>query len=163
MCRRLAVLWLLAASTCVQAQWSTTSLDSAVNSSAKVHNDSGAYLQIFLTSGNQLVGEFKLGPGLLSLDPVTCPTLQIDQNLPEDFNLAKHQCAIRGDLARFLLTVIGEHQVDSKTFLELMNGNRLVIRYRLQGAGYGQQEFSLKGSKQVLKATLPHETVVIGD
>jgi hypothetical protein len=39
----------------------------------------------------------------------------------------------------------------------------LVIRYRLQGAGYGQQKFSLKGSKQVLKATLTQGTVVLGD
>jgi hypothetical protein len=166
--RRLAAFaWLLAMSFCVQAQWSTTTLDNTVNSpvdlGARVINENGASLQIYQNSDLQLVSEFKLGQGLVRLDPITCPTLQIDRVEPEDFNNSQHQCVVNGDSALFKLTQISEGQVDSKTFLELMNGSQLVIRYRLLGAGYGQQKFSLKGSKQILKATLTQGTVVLGD
>jgi len=165
--RLAAILGLMAMSSGVHAQWSTTSVDNTVNSpvdhGARVINDNGASLQIYQNSDQQLVSEFKLGQGLVNLDPVTCPTLQIDQVEPEDFNNHQHQCVINGDSAVFTLTQISEGQVDSKTFLELMNGSQLVIRYRLQGAGYGQQKFSLKGSKQVLKSTLTQGTVVLGD
>ena len=165
--RLATIFWLLAMSFGVHAQWSTTTLDSTVNSpvdhGARVINDNGASLHIYQNADQQLVSEFKLGQGLVRLDPVTCPTLQIDQTEPEDFNNSQHQCVVNGDSALFRLTQIIEGQVDSKTFLELMNGSQLVIRYRLQSAGYGQQTFSLKGSKQVLKATLAQGTVVLGD
>ncbi len=162
-----AILGLLVMSSGVHAQWSTTTMETTVNSpvdyGARVINDNGASLKIYQNSDQQLVSEFKLGPGLLSLDPVTCPTLQVDQIEPENFNNSQHQCVVNGASAVFKLTQISDRQVDSKTFLELMNGSQLIIRYRLLGAGYGQQEFSLKGSKQVLKATLAQGTVVLGD
>ncbi len=163
----LAALGLLVASASAQAQWSsiaeTSAGDGAVHQNALVTNERGASLRIFLASDNRLIAKFQLNKGLLSLDPVTCPTLQIDTYLPEDFNLAEFQCEITGAQASITLTQVKEEQLESKTFLELMNGRRLMIRYRLQGAGYGQQAFSLKGSKQALKATLTHGIVVIGD
>ena len=163
----LAVLCLLVASPTAEARWTSideaNAGDDAVVHNAVVNNEQGASLRIYLTRDQRLIGKFTLGKGLLSLDPVTCPTLQIDKVPPEDFNLAEHQCEVTGAQARFIFTRISDGQLESKTFLELMNGRRLMIRYRLQGAGYGQQAFSLKGSKQALKATLTDDIVVIGD
>ncbi len=165
--RPLLALGLLAISVAAQAQWSsiaeTSAGDGAIHQNALVTNKRGASLRIFLASDNRLIAKFQLGEGLLSLDPATCPTLQVDKILPEDFNLAQFQCDVTGAQARFTLTQVKEEQLESKTFLDLMNGRQLMIRYRLQGAGYGRQVFTLKGSKQALKSTLTHGIAVIGD
>jgi|GEM_PF-1615249 len=165
--RFFGALWLITLGSTAAAQWSsvavTNSADGTVHPGAVAKNDAGASLRIYLAGDDQLTAEFKLGEGLLSLDPVTCPTLQIDQNLPENLNQAQHHCVISGALARFSLTQVQDGQLDSPTFLNLMNGSRLTVRYRLVGAGYGRQSFSLKGSKQVLKAALKHGTTVVGD
>ena len=163
----LAVLCLLAVSTTAQARWTSideaNAGDDAIVHNAVVNNEHGASLRIYLTRDQRLIGKFTLGKGLLSLDPVTCPTLQIDKETPEDFNLTEHQCEVTGAQARFIFTQVNNWQLESKTFLDLMNGRRLIIRYRLQGAGYGRQAFTLKGSKQALKATLTDDMVVIDD
>ncbi len=161
----LLMVTLLTVAGTVKAQWSSVSKsdDGVAHTNALAQNRQGASLRFFHNGDNQIIGEFKLGGGLLRLDTVTCPTLQIDQVPPEDLNLAQYQCDVSGDQARFILTRIQDGNVTSPTFLQLMNGRQLDVRYRLQGAGYGQQSFSLKGSKQVLKSTLPQDTVVEGN
>jgi len=167
--RKLGVVCLFMLSTTVHAQWSTVLAvdadtgDSVKHTKAQVIGDRGGQLQIFLSADKQLIAEFTLGKGLLSLDSNTCPTLQVDKTAPENFNEPRHQCEINGALARFILSTDKQGKLVSKTFLELMNGSRLRIRYRLQGTGYGQQEFSLKGSKQSLQATLTKGVEVVKD
>jgi hypothetical protein len=153
-------LWSLS----VAAQWTDVGSERATTErEAVVRSDSRAELRIWLDAEQALHLQFKLTPGLVSLAPEGCLTLQVDEQPMQDLSAPEHECSTDGESVRLLLTRVEEKQVDSPTLLDLMNGKSVNLRYRLMHAGYGTEQFSLKGSKQALRDALGADIRIVGD
>jgi len=138
------------------AQWSTVTEHDAEpsRSVATVLNEGGARLRIWVDDDDRLRAAFRLPHGLVILAPDVCPTFQVDDRPIEDLSTPEHACSTSADEATLTLSQTGDGEVNSATLLELMNGTRLTVRYRLTHAGYSATEFTLKRSKQALSDAL---------
>jgi hypothetical protein len=130
---------------------------------AWVRNEDGARLRIWVDAESQVHAAFTLPRGLLALDPAGCPSLQVDQLPMQDLAAPEHECSVENARAKVVLARASDGHVDSPTLLNLMNGTRLTVRYRLIRGGYGTADFSLRGSKQALTDALGEEVQVTGD
>lgn len=146
------------------AQWTDVgSTRAATEREAVVRSDTRAELRIWLDDEQALRLQFKLTPGLVSFAPQGCLTLQVDGQPMQDLAAPEHECSSDGESVRLLLTRVEDNQVDSPTLLDLMNGKKVNLRYRLAHSGYSTEQFSLKGSKQALIDTLGADIRIIGD
>ncbi|MFT5446772.1 MAG: hypothetical protein ACI9DC_001947 [Gammaproteobacteria bacterium] len=158
----LSLMSLLALS--ARAQWTDVGSTRAVTQlEAVVRSDTRAELRIWLDDEQALRLQFKLTPGLVSFAPQSCITLQVDEQPIQDLSAPEHECSSDGGSVQLLLTQVEGEQVDSPTLLDLMNGKKVNLRYRLEHAGYGTEQFSLKGSKQALSDTLGADIRIIRD
>jgi hypothetical protein len=134
------------------AQWNTATdyTGTSPRNTATVRNENGAQVDLWLDEDARLRLVFSLPRGLVALAPDLCPTFQVDDRPSEDLSGPEHACSARGGEATLTLAQAREQQVRSATLLELMNGSSLTVRYRLEHAGYGAAEFTLKRSKQAL-------------
>ena len=131
-----------------RAQWTDVGSTRAITElEAVVHSDTRAELRIWLDDEQALRLQFKLTPGLVSFAPKSCITLQVDEQPMQDLSAPEHECSSDGESVQLLLTRVEDEQVDSPTLLDLMNGRKVNLRFRLEHAGYGIEQFSLKGSK----------------
>lgn len=148
----------------VRAQWTDVGSTRAVTErEAVVRSDTRAELRIWLDDEQVLRLQFKLAQGLVSFAPKGCFTLQVDEQPIQDLSAPEHECSSNGASVQLLLTRLEDKQVDSPTLLDLMNGKKVNLRYRLAHAGYGTEQFSLKGSKQALRDTLGDDIKIVGD
>lgn len=156
------VLAVCLAPAAVEAQWSAVPSEGNTESGndALVRSEEGGELRIWLDVDSHLRASFRLGTGLARLDEAGCPTFQIDDTQPEDLSEPSHECSIDGATAQVVLARVNEGELDSRTLVRLMNGSRLVVRYRLAHAGYGAITFSLRGSKQSLLEALGDQVAV---
>jgi len=144
------------------AQWTTVTAEGKTPQ-ATVRNDEGAEVQIRVDDEGWVHAVFRLPAGLARLDPAGCPTFQIDDRLPENLATEAHACRVSGASSEVVLAEVLERSVRSHTLLELMNGSRLTVRYRLLRGGYGGTRFTLRHSKQALSDALGEGVQVEGD
>lgn len=136
-------LWAVA----VNAQWTDVgSARAATEREALVRSDTRAELRIWLDNEQTVRVQFKLAPGLVSFASQGCITLQVDELPMQDLSAAEHECSTNGANVELLLVRLDGKRVNSPLLLDLMNGRRVNLRYRLSHAGYGTEQFSLKGS-----------------
>ena len=148
----------------VAAQWTDVgSTRAASEREALVRSDDAAELRIWLDKTSGLHLQFMLAPGLLAFAPGGCVTLQVDDYAIPDLSAPEYECSSDGASIQLLLTQVKNRQINSPILLDLMNGKRVELRYRLAHAGYGSAQFSLKGSKQALTDTLGGDITIIGD
>ena len=115
---------------------------------AQVRNDDGHHLRVYLAADGQLMGQFRLRPGLQSLDPDACPTLAIDQREPLSTAQNDDPCQAQAGQVDFALAEVRGEVVRSPVLHGLMSGRRIRFIYKLKGLGYRETGFSLRQSRR---------------
>ena len=146
----------------VCAQWTDVgSTRAATEREAVVRSENSEELRIWLDDEQALRVQFKLAPGLIALASQGCATIQVDKRAIQDLSAPEFECKTDGASVQLLLTRMENDELDSPTLLDLMNGRRVSLRYRLLHAGYGSAQFSLKGSKQALRDSLGEDVTIV--
>lgn len=168
MTTRLALATALAlAAGSADARWSVvteTFADAAAGiGAARVENASGHSFRIYRNGGvvRAILGIDK--HRLEGFAPDHCPTLQVDDGVPVVLPTGGTSCLLDATRARFSLGRIENGSiVVSDVLLELMNGNRLIFRYRTRVGDYRETEFTLLGSMQAVSDSLGTGVTVSG-
>ena len=151
----------------LHAQWDVAvrpaSTSTATFNEAVITGKTGHRLHIFRDGRDQVFGEFELREGLLSLSSDGCPTYKVDGGKPIATSSEKARCETDGRRSRFRFGQIAGQQVRSAKLLEIMNGSRMELIYRLKGLGYDSAKFSLSGSKQAINEVLGNKITVVGE
>jgi hypothetical protein len=158
-----AVALALFAAAPVYAQWTDVgSQRAATEREAVVRSENAAEIRIWLDETQALRMQFKLAPGLVAFAPQGCATVQIDDHELQNLSAPAYECSTDGASVQLLLTRMENNQLDSPLLLDLMNGRRVQLRYRLSHVGYQSAQFSLRGSKQALSDSLGEDIEIIG-
>ena len=152
----LLIVTLLIAQT-ASAQWrvgqDTPDGSSARIDVAMVENDSGHTLELYSDDTQTVRGTFTIRGGFDTIDPGTCPTYRVDERQPDHLTFAGERCRILPKEAHFTLGGSGDPR--NPQLRRIMNGSRLVFRYRLGNGIYRETEFTLRGSKYALTTAIP--------
>lgn len=142
------------------ARWSVvteTFTDAAAGAGvARVENASGHSFRIYRDGGGLVRAVLGLGKRRLEgFAPDHCPTLQVDDGVPVVPPTGATSCLLDETRARFSLGRIEDGRVVvSDVLLELMNGDRLIFRYRTRVGDYRETEFTLLGSMHAVSDSL---------
>lgn len=120
---------------------------------AMVENESGHALELYSDDTQTVRGTFTIRGGFDTIDPGTCPTYRVDERAPDHVTFAGERCRILPKEAQFTLGRGGDPR--NPQLRRIMNGSRLVFRYRLGNGTYRETEFTLKGSKYALTTAIP--------
>lgn len=152
----IACLYLLPAT--AAAEWNVVSQRDAETQRetlvAQTRNAEGHTLAIYRDAGGAIRSRFGLNDSLNGLAEKSCPTYQIDNRDPRNVSINDAACISHRLWAEYVLGYIQEKRVVSLLLHELMNGNKIVYRFKLLSGGYDETEFSLAGSKRALLAVL---------
>lgn len=161
---RIAAVLTMSAAMPVRAQWTDVgSTRAATEREAVVRSDDAAELRIWLDTSQALRAQFKLAPGLVAFAPQGCVTIQVDDQAMQDLSAPEYRCQADGASVEMFLTQMENKQISSPMLIDLMDGRRVILRYRLSHAGYGTAQFSLKGSKQALREALGESITIVGE
>ena len=154
-----AALWLLVAfSRSGGAQWQVEEEvfdgDPTRRKVAVVNNDSGHSVRIYNDGSSAVRVVFALPDGFDTLSRETCPTFRVDHGPPQVAEDDRDRCGIEPRRASFTMGRVADGRVRSNALFWIMNGTRLLFRYRLEHVGYRETAFSLRGSKQVLREAI---------
>lgn len=166
-CRALAAAALLAFASSAAAQWQIIQ-DAHVGATravdvAYVENDRGHVLQIYRDPDGTVRGTLAIGKGFERLAEGPCPSYRVDERPPGKVHSSEEGgCRIEPQRAHFALGEVSRGRVRSTLLLELMNGARVVFRYRLTPPlGYQESTFTLSGSNGALQAALGPNLAVV--
>jgi len=143
------------------AQWRVAQ-DTPEGSSARidvamVENESGHSLTLYRDDRQVVRGALTIRGGFDTIDPGACPTYRVDERAPNSVTFAGERCRILPKQARFTLGPAGEAR--NQQLRRIMNGSRLVFRYRLGNGTYRETAFTLRGSKYALTTAIPSPEV----
>ena len=163
--RVLVTLALLALSPAqAAAQWYTESVpvneDGAQVNTATVTNESGYRFRVYRSGESLVRGQFTIPEGFERLSSQTCPTWHVDKRFVVS-PAAVTPCRVGHWHADFVIAEIEGNRVRSAELDRVMRGKRLVFRYRIEGAGYRETTFSLRGSRRRVQAILGERTRVV--
>ena len=146
------------------AQWHTVSVpvgeDGAQVNTATVENESGHRFRVYRSGESLVRGQFTIPEGFERLSPDTCPTWQVDKRFLIS-TASKAECRMGNWHADFVIAEIDGNRVPSAQLDRVMRGRRLVFRYRIEGAGYRETSFSLRGSRRRVQAILGERLRVV--
>ena len=117
---------------------------------ARTSNEQGYRLEIYQDSVNAVRGRFTLPAGLLKLKDKSCPTYQIDRNIPMNRSINEAFCLSRDNWSEYILGYITNQHIVSPTLLSVMNGITIVFRFQMENGDYRETQFSLAGSKRAM-------------
>ena len=148
----------------VAAQWYTESVpvgeDGAQVNTATVANESGHRFRVYRSGQSLIRGQFTIPEGFERLSSQTCPTWRVDKRFLVS-TAAATPCQVGNWHADFVIAEIDGNQVRSAELDRVMRGTRLVFRYRIEGAGYRETTFSLRGSRRRIQAILGERIRVV--
>lgn len=124
---------------------------------AVVENESGHVLELYSDDAEIVRGTFTIRGGFDTIDPGTCPTYRVDERTPNRVTFAGERCQILPKQARFTLGPAGDAR--NNALRRIMNGSRLVFRYRLGNGTYRETAFTLRGSKYALTTAMPSREI----
>lgn len=101
-----------------------------------------------------------LAPGFIQYAPNSCPTLQIDSRTPVHHNEIGEDCAVETHTVSISLGDIIDNQIISLPLHRLMNGSQLAVRFVTSSGEYREAKFSLRNSKQAIKASIGDDVEV---
>ena len=161
----IATLVLLALSPLpLPAQWYTESVpvneDGAQVNAATVTNESGHRFRVYRSGESLVRGQFTIPEGFERLSSQTCPTWHVDKRFVVS-TAAVSPCRVGDWHADFVIAAIEGNRVHSPELDRVMRGRRLVFRYRIEGAGYRETTFSLRGSRRRVQAILGERLRVV--
>ena len=160
-CFRVLVAGVLLAQS-AHAQWrvgqDTPEGTSARIDVAVVENESGHVLELYSDDAQIVRGTFTIRGGFDTIDPRTCPTYRVDERAPNRVTFAGERCRILSKQAQFTLGPAGDAR--NNALRRIMNGSRLVFRYRLANGTYRETAFTLRGSKYALTTAMPSREII---
>ena len=146
------------------AQWRTESVpvgeDGAQVSTATVENESGYRFRVYRSGESLVRGQFTIPEGFERLSSATCPTWHVDARFFTS-TAARDTCRMGHWHADFVIAEIEGNRVYSTELDRVMRGRQLVFRYRVEGAGYREATFSLRGSKRRVQAVVGERVRVV--
>ena len=146
------------------AQWYTESVpvdeDGAQVNTATVTNESGHRFRVYRSGESLVRGQFTIPEGFERLSSQTCPTWHVDKRFLVS-TAALTPCRLGHWHADFSIAEIEGNRVHSSELERVMRGKRLVFRYRIEGAGYRETTFSLRGSRRRVQAILGERIRVV--
>ena len=146
------------------AQWYTESVpvgeDGAQVNTATVTNESGHRFRVYRSGESLVRGQFTIPEGFERLSSQTCPTWHVDKRFLVS-TAALTPCRLGHWHADFVIAEIEGNRVPSAELERVMRGKRLVFRYRIEGAGYRETTFSLRGSRRRVQAILGERIRVV--
>ena len=154
----LALLSLLALSPApAPAQWHTELFafdeDAAQVNTATVENEAGHRFRVYRAGQSLIRGQFTIPEGFERLSPDTCPTWYVDKRFLAS-TAAKAECRMGPWHADFVIAEIEGNRVYSLELDRVMRGEGLAFRYRIEGAGYRESAFRLRGSRRRIQTVL---------
>ena len=161
----LVALTLLALSPArLPAQWHTEQItvgeEGAQVNTATVANESGYRFRVYRSGDSLVRGQFTIPEGFERLSPDTCPTWQVDKRFLIS-TAAGAECRMGNWHADFVIGAIDGNRILSTELDRVMKGTRLMFRYRVEGAGYRETSFSLRGSRRRIQAILGERIRVV--
>ena len=127
---------------------------------ARIRNATGQTLEFYRDAVGAIRARFTLGDGLTKLEQGQCPTLQVDRWASMNRSINDAPCLATNRWAEYVIGYVVEKKVQSGRLLQIMNGNLLTFRFRLNGGDYRDAQFSLAGSKRSLSAAIGVDVVV---
>lgn len=123
-------------------------------------NDTGYSLEIYKDSASTIRARFSLAQGLIKLRKDSCPTYQIDKNIPDNQSINGTPCTVSDTQAEFILGYIKDNQVISMLLLSVMNGNAIIFRFQLENGDYRETTVSLAGSKRSMTSVIGANIII---
>lgn len=117
---------------------------------AIVLSPDGDELRVHRSKDDRIGLSLRLRKGFERFDSGACPTVQIDADNAVAAASESGACEVADRVATMPLGRIAEDVIRSSVLARLMEGTRLVWRVRLDGLGYREITFTLRGSMQAL-------------
>ena len=128
---------------------------------AHIVNAAGHRLEIYKDNVAAIRSRFSLKPGLDRLAARSCPTYQIDAGQPDNRSGNGAPCLNQAVWSEYILGYVGaDERVASAQLNDLVNGNAITFRYRLEHGGYEATRFSLAGSKGAIREALGRDLAI---
>jgi hypothetical protein len=121
---------------------------------ARIRNSTGQTLEFYRDGVGAIRARFTLSDGLTQLEKGHCPTLQVDRWASMNRSVNDAACLATYQWAEYVVGYVVDGKVQSARLLQIMNGNLLTFRFRLNGGDYRDAAFSLAGSKRSLTAAI---------
>jgi hypothetical protein len=135
---------------------STKRIDVAI-----VENDSGHSLSLYSDDTQNVRALFTIRGGFDTVDPGACPTYRVDDREPRRVSFEDQRCRVLPKQVEFTLGKTGFGR--NRDLQRLMNGNNLVVRYRLGSGLYRETQFTLTGSKYALTVAVEDREVGVDE
>lgn len=147
----------------LQAQWQSAGISGGGGDAsplAVVGNPTGDRLEVHQQNDGAITGRLLLREGFETFHPDGCPTLVVDMSPPIGLAARNGPCRIDGHRAEFVFGTIEDNRIASTQLLRLMDGQQVVFRFHVDGRGYRETRFPLRGSKNALTNLLGTDVVV---
>ncbi len=115
---------------------------------AHTENDSGYALELYKDGDAAVRIRLNLPDNLMNLRKGACPTYQIDLGKPDNRSYDASPCSGTAHRPEIITGRIEDKQIRSDLLLQIMNGNTITFRFRLEPGDYRETSFSLAGSKR---------------
>ncbi|MGR8950567.1 MAG: hypothetical protein ACU84Q_21190 [Gammaproteobacteria bacterium] len=123
-------------------------------------NARGDSAKVIRGMDNKISLHVTLAPGFIQFAPNNCPTLQIDTRLPVHHTEVGDYCSVKTLAAVIELGRVQDSGVISLPLYRLMNGTQLSVRFVTSSGEYRELKFTLRNSKQAIKAALGDDVKV---
>jgi hypothetical protein len=129
---------------------------------AHTENDAGYALEFYKDVDAAIRIRLNLPTSLSSLYAGSCPTYIIDQGKPDNRSYDASPCSGTAHRPEFITGHIENQTVKSDLLLQIMNGNSISFRFRLEQGDYRETSFSLAGSKRSMTTAIGKDIRVQG-
>lgn len=147
------------------AEWQVvTHTDTDNNISTEVAysvNDDGYSTEIYKDSKGVVRLRFSMNKNHHRLDAGNCPTYQVDRLEPRNRSINDAACIGHKKWAEYILGYVIDNEINSDLLRNIMRGNNIQYRFRLQNAGYAETTFSLTGSSNALTRALGEHLKIV--
>jgi len=121
---------------------------------AHTENEAGYALEFYKDGDAAIRIRLNLPNNLMNLRKGTCPTYQIDQGKPDNRSYDASPCSGTAHRPEIITGRIEDQQIRSDLLLQIMNGNTITFRFRLEQGDYRETSFSLAGSKRSMTTAI---------
>jgi len=151
----------------VHAEWQVvthTNTDNDISTEVAYSvNDDGYSMEIYKDNNGVVRLRFSMNKNHHRLDAENCPTYQIDRLEPQNRSINDAACIGHKKWGEFILGYLIDNEINSELLLNIMRGNNIHYRFRLQNSGYAETTFSLAGSSNALTRALGEHLNIVGN
>lgn len=158
-------LALVLASLPLQANWlvdvGVPEAPGAVRGAAQSSSIDGDLISVYRVEDGSVRMRLDLRPGLLRMTTGACPSFRIDQDPAFSRGLGAQGCQGGARDREIPIARVERNRVDSPVLSRLLSGSAVYCVIPIEGAGYLEAEFSLRGSGEALREVLGPEVRLI--